>query len=283
MLRKGTIFAGFLKQLPLFIFVVPGIIAFALAQKGLLNFVSDEPDQALPALINEFLPVGLKGLVLAGLLAALMSSLSSVFNSCSTLFTIDFYKKYKPQAKEKELVWVGQTATAILVVLSLGWIPLMKTLTQGGGIFQYLQSVQAYISPPIAAAFLLGLFMKRINAKGAIWSLWVGFVIGILRLALEFMTKEGIIQTSEGSLIDVFVSINFLHFALYLFVICAIIMIVISFRSTPPPAEKLEGLTYTKGERNFTPDMKRDLILTLVLVAIVLIIWVVFSPLMLAS
>jgi SSS family solute:Na+ symporter len=187
--RKGTIFGGFLKLTPLFIFILPGIIAFALAQQGMVNLQGD-PDKALPAIITDFLPSGLKGLVLAGLLAALMSSLSSVFNSCSTLFTIDFYKKFRPDTSEKGLVWVGQIATVVLVVISLAWIPFMRAMMEGSSFYQYLQSIQAYISPPIAAAFLFGLFVKRINARGAIWALWAGFIIGMLRLAFEFMVGE---------------------------------------------------------------------------------------------
>jgi SSS family solute:Na+ symporter len=174
--RKGTIFAGFLKLLPVFLFFIPGVIAYALVQKGMLNLSLDNPDQALPAMITGFLPVGIKGIAIAGLLAALMSSLSSAFNSSSTLFTIDFYRESRPNASEKELVRVGQIATVVLVLVSLGWIPFMRTL-MGGGIFHYLQSIQAYISPPIAAVFLLGLYFRWINATGAIVALWTGFGI----------------------------------------------------------------------------------------------------------
>ena len=280
--RRGTILAGYLKQLPLFIFLVPGILAFALATQGMLNLDIQNPDKALPIMINDLLPIGVKGLVLAGLLAALMSSLSSAFNSCSTLVTIDFYKKYRPSSTEKELVWFGQIATVILVVISLAYIPLMKTLTEAGGIIQYLQSVQAYISPPIAAAFLLGLFIHRINARGAIISLWSGFAIGILRLFFEFLVKEGRIASGDNAFIDLLVGINFLHFALYLFVLCAIIMIVGSLGSPAPTAEKLQGVSWNKGEKGFFEPNKRDVWLTVGLVLLVLMIWAIFSPLGLA-
>jgi len=149
--RKGALFAGFLKLLPVFIFFIPGVIAYALLQDGQISFSLDNADQALPTMITSFLPVGLKGLAIAGLLAALMSSLSSAFNSSSTLLTVDFYQQRKPNASEKDLVRFGQIATIVLVMVSLGWIPFMKSL-MGGGIFHYLQSVQAYIAPPIAAA-----------------------------------------------------------------------------------------------------------------------------------
>ena len=185
--RRGTIFAGFLKLLPLFIFVIPGMIAYALAQQGELELAS--PDQALPTLVGTLLPAGLKGLVVAGLLAALMSSLSSVFNSCSTLVTWDIYKKLHPQASERTLVRVGQLSTVVLVGFGLLWIPIMKLIS--GQLYQYLQSVQAYISPPIAAVFLIGVFWKRVNAQRGDRRRWcTGFVLGMARLVLE-LNKEG--------------------------------------------------------------------------------------------
>ena len=277
--RRGAIFAGYLKQLPLFIFLVPGILAFALAGSGLLTLDLENPDKALPILINDLLPVGVKGLVLAGLLAALMSSLSSAFNSCSTLFTMDFYKKYKPHASERELVWTGQLVTTVLVVVSLLYIPLMKVLTESGGIITYLQSVQAYISPPIAAAFLLGLFIHRINARGAIVSLWTGFVIGVLRLFFEFKVNQGAILPGQYPIIDALVGINFLHFALYLFVFCAAILILVSLTAERPDAQKLVGVTYRKDQEGFFEVKQRDVVLTVGLVILVLFIWYLFSPL----
>ena len=231
--RKGTIFGGFLKLLPLFLFVIPGTIAFALHSNielgtlpgamldpdtgqwvtqagnyswGILSEVTNikidgqlvrhivlekgdngllapvtQPDSALPALVIRLLPVGVKGLVVSGLLAALMSSLSSVFNSTSTLFTMDIYSKLREKfgtkpAKEKEYVIVGQIATVVLVGFGLAWIPAMKFIE--GGLFKYLQSVQAYISPPIAAVFLFGIFSRRINGTGALAALGTGIRIG---------------------------------------------------------------------------------------------------------
>jgi len=275
--RKGTIFGGFLKILPLFIFVIPGVIAFALSQKGLVNLHGNS-DTALPAIINDFLPSGMKGLVLAGLLAALMSSLSSVFNSCSTLFTIDFYKKWRPQSSEKHLVYVGQAATVVLVILSLMWIPFLQKWLEGSSFYKILQSIQAYISPPIAAAFLLGLFIKRINSKGAIWSLWTGFVLGILRLTLEVLEQNGGISPTPGSLMAYFVEVNFLHFAVFLFVVCSIVMVMVSLTAPPHSAEKLKNVTYEKpegkGSFNFSNP---DFWLTMVLIVTVVAIWVIFS------
>ncbi len=276
--RKGTLFAGFLKLTPLFIFIIPGVIAFALAQKGMITL--DNPDQALPALVTQFLPVGVKGLVLAGLLAALMSSLSSVFNSCSTLFTIDFYKKWRPAASEKQLVFVGQIATGILVVLSLLWIPILRSMLSSGenSFYKVLQSIQAYISPPIAAAFLLGLFIKRLNGRGAIWALWTGFILGMTRLALEIMLAEGMVSFSEGSFMHTMVTMNFLHYAIVLFVISSLVMILVSLTSPAPSAAQLEHVTYKRpeaGKREFSLA-KTEVWLTLLLIACVILLWLVF-------
>lgn len=269
--RRGTIFAGFLKLLPLFIFVLPGLIAYTLAQQGKLQLAAS--DQALPTLVKALLPVGLKGLVVAGLLAALMSSLSSVFNSTSTLVTIDVYKKLKPQATEKQLVWVGQVSTGILVVFGLLWIPIMKLVS--AQLYQYLQSVQAYISPPIAAVFLLGILWKRVNAQGAMASLLTGFVLGVARLVLE-LNKGGL----DGVLLT-YATINFLHFAIFLFVVCSLVLVGVSLMTPPPAPAQVEGITFQTATP--TPDdpvaaAKRgaDRLLTLLLIAAVGALWFYF-------
>jgi SSS family solute:Na+ symporter len=280
--RKGAIFAGYLKLLPVFIFFIPGVIAYALLQKGEISFSMENADQALPAMINNFLPVGLKGLAIAGLLAALMSSLSSAFNSSSTLLTIDFYQQYKPKASQKDLVRFGQIATIILVIVSLGWIPFMRSL-MGGGIFHYLQSVQAYISPPIAAVFLFGLFYKWINARGAIVALWVGFTVGLFRLVSEFLNNEGSIIVQENSVLGRFLGINFLHFALFLFIFCAAILMLVSKLGHPQSEDNLELVTFQKGEFQSKFKWSNDGVLTIILIALVLILWWLFSPLGIAG
>jgi SSS family solute:Na+ symporter len=269
--RRGTVFAGYLKLLPLFIFVIPGVIAYALSQQGRLRLAT--PDQALPTLVATVLPVGVRGLVVAGLLAALMSSLSSVFNSTSSLITLDIYKKARPTASERQLVLVGQASTAILVGFGLLWIPLMKLIS--GQLYQYLQSVQAYISPPIAAVFLIGVLWQRVNSTGAIASLITGFVLGMGRLVAE-INKPNL----DGLLLS-YASVNFLHFAIILFVICAAVLVGVSLLTAPPPAEKVAGLTFAvraeatvKGE----PRWRRtDRLLSVVLVVCVLAIWLYFS------
>ena len=269
--RRGTIFAGYLKLLPLFLFVIPGVIAFALTQKGTITL--DAPDHALPTLIGTLLPIGLKGIVVAGLLAALMSSLSSVFNSCSTLITWDIYKKIKPEASEKTLVFVGRIATIILVIFGLLWIPMMKLIS--GQIYQYLQSVQAYISPPIAAIFLIGVLSKRVNSQGAIAALLTGFFLGIARLVLE------LIRDSLRGFFYQYADINFLHFAFLLFLICTLVLVGVSYFTSQPSVQKIEGLTiYTTNKEINVKDYnwrKRDLVVSLILILLVGIIWAHFS------
>ncbi len=262
--RGGTIFAGFLKILPLFLFVIPGIVAHGLAQSGRIQL--DSPDQALPVLISTLLPAGLRGLVVAGLLAALMSSLSSVFNSCSTLVTWDIYKKLRPETSERRLVLVGQVATLVLVLLALAWVPMMKNIS--GQLYKYLQSVQAYISPPIASVFLIGLFWRRVNARGAMVSLVSGFMLGTLRLVLELNLD----QLSGTGFWRWFAEINFLHFAALLFAICSVLLIVFSTGSTTKTAE---ALWERKGK---IESQKRPLhlVLSVALVACVAGIWIWF-------
>ena len=271
--RRGALFGGVLKLLPVFLFVIPGIVAYCLAQKGALEL--GQADAALPTLITQLLPAGVRGLVVAGLLAALMSSLSSVYNSCSTLVTWDIYKKLRPAASEARLVRVGQLTTAVLVVLGLGWTQYMQLISDQ--LFTYLQSVQAYISPPIAAVFLLGLFFKRLNATGAIWSLGVGFVVGVGRLAAE-MGKSSL---GEGWLASL-VGINFLHFAVLLFAICSAVLIAVSLMTAPQSDEELRGLTYRTAGAN--ADMgsdpvwrRRDVVLTVVIATGVAATWILFA------
>ena len=272
--RRGTIFGGFLKILPLFIFVIPGVIAYALSQQGSLELA--EPDQALPTMIGALLPVGVRGIVVAGLLAALMSSLSSVFNSCSTLITWDIYKKIRPAASERQLVRVGQIATLILVGFGLAWIPMMKFIS--GQLYVYLQSVQAYISPPIAAVFLLGVFWRRVNSRGAMAALASGFVLGIGRLILE------IFKDSQSGFLYWYADMNFLHFAVFLFAVCSAVLVVVSLATPPQGDEKLSGLTFATAEAG-TGDgsaadsrwRRWDLWLSIALMACVGMVWLYFS------
>jgi len=236
--RRGTIFGGLLKLLPVFLFLIPGVVALALKNKGELSW--DSPDQAFASLLMNKMPAGLKGLVAAGLLAALMSSLASVFNSCSTLFTVDVYKKLKPDAPEKKLISVGRWATVIVVILGILWIPIMQNIS--GVLYEYLQSVQSYIAPPITAVFMLGIFWKRINASGALGTLILGLVVAIFRIGLEL--AAGAEMFDHSGILYYIGTVNFLTFAAWFFLVCVIFCIVVSLLTPAPSAEKIQGLTY---------------------------------------
>lgn len=277
--RGGTIFAGFLKILPVFIFVLPGVIATALYA----DITGPASDQAFPALVTRLLPSGLKGIVMAGLLAALMSSLSSVFNSCSTLITWDFYKKLRPDASEMHLVTVGRISTSVLVVFGLLWIPFMKYISSQ--LYIYLQSVQAYIAPPIAACFLLGLFIPRLNGTGAISSLLSGFVFGALRLILELVNGSDKTGLADGTVWKWIAEINFLHFAVLLFVICTAILVGVSLLTRKPSEEQIKGLTFATTPKSeaagvFDRPAKRqrfNVALSVLLALTIVILWIIFA------
>ncbi|MDX1942691.1 MAG: sodium:solute symporter [Saprospiraceae bacterium] len=234
--RRGTIFGGLLKLMPVFLFLIPGVVALALKNRGELNW--DTPDQAFATLLMEKMPTGLKGLVAAGLLAALMSSLASVFNSCSTLFTVDIYKKLRPDTPETKLLRVGRIATGIVVILGIAWIPIMQNIS--GVLYEYLQSVQSYIAPPITAVFLLGIFSKRINSTGAMATLIAGLSVAVVRLVLE-LSKDSL---DPDSIFFAFGNMNFLTFAAWFFLFSVIICIGVSLLTPAPSVEKIQGLTY---------------------------------------
>jgi SSS family solute:Na+ symporter len=272
--RRGSIWAAYLKLLPFFIFLIPGVIAFALARTGQLDLPA--ADQAFPVMVKTLLPIGLRGLVAAGLLAALMSSLAAVFNSCSTLFTMDIYKKLRPASSERALVTVGRVATGVVVVSGVLWIPLMNNIS--GELYHYLQSVQAYIAPPIAAVFFLGLLWKRLNAAGALAALVGGFVLGMLRLVAE-LNKEAL----SGALFW-FADVNFLYFAILLLGVSVVLLVVVSLATPMPRFEQIRGLTYatTVAEDRAASRASwnaRDVVLSLFVLVLLAGILIYFSPL----
>jgi SSS family solute:Na+ symporter len=254
--RRGSIFAAFLKLLPVFIFIIPGMIALALAKTGRApglesivgpdgNAVASNAQAAFPLMVMSVLPVGIRGIVVAGLLAALMSSLAGVFNASSTLFTIDFYQRLRPGATQHHLVWVGRVATAVMVLISLLWIPVI----QGSqGLYYYLQGVQGYLAPPIFAVFFLGVFMKRLNAKGCLAALVVGFLLGAFRLAVDTPVSLGLEGFSRGYAMGSFLwivnNIYFQYYSLFIFVVSAAVLVGVSYLTSPPAAAQLSGLTY---------------------------------------
>ena len=250
--RRGALFGGLLKIWPVLIFIIPGMIGWALHQKGIIQLpfkigadgvatTNIDGDQVFPTLVKLLLPAGIRGLIVACLLAALMSSLASLFNSSASLFTVDIYEKLRPGRSEQHLLLVGRIATAVVVGLGLVWIPVMAKIS-GGGLYQYLQSVQGYLAPPITAVFFLGLFWRRINATGATWGLAGGFVLGMIKLTLQAFYGAGKIETP--AFLAAIGDFNFLYATGILFAASAILMIVASLMTAPPPEEKIRGLTY---------------------------------------
>ena len=280
--RRGAIFGAYLKLLPIFIFLIPGIIAFALSIKDPAIFSIEKADRAFPMLVKTLLPVGLKGLVAGGLMAALMSSLASVFNSCSTIFTIDIYKKLRPLESEKNLLNVGKIATTVIVILGIIWIPIMEKI--GGGVmYQYLQNVQSYIAPPVTAVFLLGIIWKRVNAKAAITTLLSGLILLILRLGSEIYYQPVI---ASGQVIDnfmfAFATVNFSHMAILMFIFSVLLCVSVSILTSPPDYTKISGLSYGTLSANQRKENSEsydtvDIILSIILIIIVVSILSYFT------
>jgi SSS family solute:Na+ symporter len=270
--RAGALLCGFLKILPVFVLVLPGLIARAL-------YPDIKGDDAYPMLVVRLLPTGVIGLMVAALLAALMSSLSGTFNSASTLITFDVYKKLNPAASEARLVAVGRTFTVVMVGLGILWVPFIQYLSTE--VYIYLQSVQAYISPPIAAVFLLGVAWPRANRHGAIAALASGAVLGAARFILELNRGSAVAQLP---LVAPFVSMNFLHFAILLFAISVALLVVVSLATAPISLERLRGLTFATLESSYIPGSNRSqqlfrlhLAATIVLALTVIGLWVYFA------
>jgi len=234
--RRGAIFGAYLKLLPIFIFLIPGIIAYGLKIKGIIDY--ERSDQVFPVMVQYLLPTGIKGLVAGGLMAALMSSLASVFNSSSTLFTVDIFKKMYPESSEAKLVNIGRWATAVVVLLGIIWIPIMERIG-GGVLYQYLQSVQAYIAPPITAVFLMGILWKRVNPQGAIATLLFGLLMGTLRIIAELTADK-----NADGIWSYFAGINFAHMAIFMFIACVIICTIVTLLTEKQDEKDIEGLTF---------------------------------------
>ena len=247
--RRGTIFGAYLKLLPVFLFLIPGMIAFALHQKyagdgGFLPLLADgtpNADAAFPTLVAKILPAGVKGLVVCGILAALMSSLASLFNSSAMLFTIDFWKRLKPETPEKSLVRIGQTATVVIVILGILWIPIMRSV--GNVLYNYLQDVQSVLAPGIAAAFLLGITWKRATAKGGQWGLLSGIIIGLTRLGAKVYYSNAT-DAADSWFKAVFYDFNWLFFCGVMLIVCCIVVIVVSLFTEAPSEQKIQGLVF---------------------------------------
>ncbi|MBE0668420.1 MAG: Na+/glucose cotransporter, partial [Bacteroidales bacterium] len=273
--RRGTIFGAYLKLTPVFIFLIPGMIAYALNEQGVITLGSS--DSAFSTLVTELLPIGFKGLVIGGILAALMSSLASLFNSSATLFTIDFYQKYKPKAPEKELVRVGRIATVVVVILGILWIPVMKGL--GKVLYAYLQDVQSLLAPGIAAVFALGVLSKKTTPAAGITGLVVGFVLGMTRLGLKVFAGA---LNHDGIIYSVFVAPNWLHYEIALFVLVIVVMVIVSYFTPRMEEAKIRGLymgSQSAEERAITRaswnnwDVINSVIILSVIIAFYIYFW----------
>lgn len=247
--RRGTIFGAYLKLLPVFLFLIPGMIAFALHQKmgsflPLLPNGLPNSDAAFPTLVAKLLPAGVKGLIVCGILAALMSSLASLFNSSSALFTIDFYQRFKPNTPPKKLVAIGQAATVIIVILGILWIPVMRSV--GDVLYLYLQDVQSVLAPGIAAAFLMGIVWKRTSAQGGMWGLISGLIIGCTRLGAKiYYSNAEAMPGAESSWFQyLFYDCNWLFFCGWMLVFCLVVGVVVSLCTKAPSPEKIKGLVF---------------------------------------
>jgi solute:Na+ symporter, SSS family len=256
--RMGAIFGGFLKVWPVMIFLVPGMIGYALHTKGLMTIPSKPEggllgDAVFATMVQTLLPVGLRGMVVAGLLSALMSSLASLFNSCATLFTVDIYEKLRPGQSEQTLVRVGRIATTAVVGCGLVWIPIMKKISEGNtGLYDYLQNVQGFLAPPITAVFLLGLFSKRITGAGALWGLVVGFVLGMGKLTVQTFAKSGAL--AQDGVLRAIGDFNGYYFSGVLFLFSVALVIIVSMATPAPSEAQVRGLTYASVTREQAAD-----------------------------
>jgi SSS family solute:Na+ symporter len=262
--RRGCILAGALKLLPVFIFIIPGMICFALAKTGQFEALAamvnadgtvnrEVAQGAFPLLVKTVLPVGVRGIVVAGLIAALMGSLAGTFNASSTLFTMDVYRRLHPTASQAWLVWVGRIAVAVMVLIGLAWIQVIRG---ANGLYNYLQSVQGYLAPPIFVVFFLGIFWKRLNAKGCLAALVVGFALGIFRMAVDTPVTLGLLKNgyAEGSFFWIINNCYFQYFSVLIALVAMITMVVVSYATREPDYVKITGLTYG----NVTPEQERE-------------------------
>ncbi|XP_037646911.1 sodium/myo-inositol cotransporter [Sebastes umbrosus] len=264
--KGSTLMAGFLKILPMFLIVIPGMISRILfadeiacispehcmsvcgSQAGCSNL-------AYPRLVMAVMPVGLRGLMMAVMIAALMSDLDSIFNSASTIFTLDIYKTARKEASQRELLIVGRVFVVVMVVISIAWVPVIVEM-QGGQTYLYIQEVAGYLTPPIAALFLLGVFWKRCNETGAFWGGMTGFILGTLRLILAFIYRQPRCDQPDDRPAFI-VNVHFMYIATGLFWISGLVAVVVSLCTSPPDEEHVRTTTFW-GLRNIVPVRPKD-------------------------
>ena len=291
--RRGSIFASYLKLFPVFIFIIPGMIGLALAKTGRVpglasivdaqgNAIPFAAQATFPMMVKSLLPAGVRGIVVAGLLAALMSSMAGAFNASSTLFTMDLYTKFRPNASQHQLVWVGRAATAGMVVLSLLWIPVIEGAR---GLYDYLQGVQGYLAPPIFTVFVFGIFNKRLNTKGCLAALLTGFVLGVFRLVVDTPVSLHLAGYEQGYAPGTFLwivnNLYFQYYSLLIFVISVVVMFAVSYATAAPVPEQLAGLTYATvaaEDRAKSRDSwsRRDVVLSVVVVLLIICVYLYF-------
>ena len=247
--RRGTIAAGYFKLLPVFMFLIPGMIAIALSSKTGSGITMDitnqhDTDGAFAMMVKNILPVGVKGFVTIGFVCALVTSLAAFFNSCATLFTEDFYKPMKKGMSESHYVFVGRIATVVVVILGLLWLPVMMNM---GNLYSYLQGIQSLLAPAMVAVFTLGIFSKKITPKAGEWGLIGGFIIGMLRLLTNVITDSGnsVMNGSFWNSTAWFWQTNWLIFECWLLVFIIALMIVVSIFTPAPSKEQVEAITFT--------------------------------------
>jgi len=253
--RRGSIFAAFLKLFPVYLFIVPGLICFALAKTGKVPELAviaqggeaarAAQQRAFPLMVVHMLPAGLRGIVVAGLLSALMGSLAGVFNACSTLFTVDLYEKWKPGASQHQIVRTGRIATAVMVLIALAWVPVLEG---ANSLYEYLQQIQGYLAPPIFVVFFFGVFFKRLNAKGCLSALVIGFVLGIFRMLVDTpvtLKLRGFENGyAPGSFLWIVNNMFFQYFSILITIVSAVVMVVVSYMTSPPPTAQIKSLTF---------------------------------------
>ncbi|MDX2430044.1 MAG: sodium:solute symporter [Bacteroides sp.] len=272
--RRGTIFGAYLKLTPVFLFLIPGMIAFALKEQGIMHF--DSNDAAFSTLVKDLLPKGFTGIMVGGILAALMSSLASLFNTSSMLFTVDFYQKFKPGASEKHYLLVGRLATVVIVILGMLWIPVMKGI--GKVLYEYLQDVQSLLAPGIAAVFLLGIISKKTTPSAGFIGLVAGFTLGMLRLGMKIYYGDTV---GEGFLYDLIITPNWLYYEIALFFIIIALMIIVSFFTKAADPAKIQGLflgSATAEQRAITRASwsKWDVINSAIIIAFIIGFYIYF-------
>ncbi|XP_027227877.2 sodium/mannose cotransporter SLC5A10 isoform X1 [Penaeus vannamei] len=262
--KGGTIFAGYVKLLPLFIMVLPGMIARVLFPNEVGCVDPDEcfkfcnsrvscSNSAYPKLVLEYMPSGVRGVMLSVMLSALMSDLTSIFNSASTLFTMDMWSIYRPRAKQREQLLVGRIFIVFLVVISIIWIPVIEQ-TQGGQLYIYIQAIAAYLAPPIAAIYCMAIIWKRMNEQGAFWGLMSGFVVGMFRMSLDFYYGEPPCNEEDNRPFIV-AKVHYMYFATILFWLTVFVAVTVSLLTKAPEKWRLIRTTYfTRYDRRERQD-----------------------------